>query len=427
MLDLLLVAALGFVGSFGHCVGMCGPLSVAFSLSSQPEAQTSQTPQGSEPSQPLQKSDRSWQRYLYFHAMLNLGRILSYTLAGIGIGALGSVLVAGGQLAGIDSPLRQGLAIFTGILLIWLGIAHINPKLLPHIPLPHPIAQLNLHQRLSTAMVKLSLSNTWWTPGLLGMAWGLIPCGFLYIAQIKAAETGDMVRGASTMLAFGLGTMPAMIAVGVSASLLSKDKRSQLFRLGGWITLAIGILTLMRTGNKTDYTGHASLLLLMLALVARPLANLWSQPLRYRRAIGVGAFVLAIAHTIHMLEHTFSWKPQVLAFMLPTHQCAIWCGLAALTLMAPAAITSSDWMVQKLGRHWRSLHLLAVPALLLAAVHTIAIGSHYLGSLESTHSGKIMSVVCGVMVFLVMAVRWRWLWRLFGLEKFYVPPTRSSS
>ncbi|WP_019498883.1 sulfite exporter TauE/SafE family protein [Pseudanabaena sp. PCC 6802] len=417
MLDLLLVAALGFLGSFGHCVGMCGPLTVAFSLSGQQESEASRSPQ---------QTTHNWRHYLYFHTTLNLGRILSYALAGMGIGGLGSVLVAGGQLAGIDSSLRQGLAIFTGILLIWLGIAQIDPKLLPRIPLPHPIQNLNLHQKLSTAMVKLSLSSSWWTPGLLGMAWGLIPCGFLYIAQIKAAETGDMLKGAMTMLAFGLGTMPAMVGVGVSASLLSKDKRSQLFRLGGWITLAIGILTLTRTANQTDYTGHASLFLLMLALVARPLANLWSHPLRYRRAIGVGAFVLAIAHTIHMLEHTFNWKLQVLEFMLPTHQCAIWCGLTALILITPAAITSSDWMVQKLGKHWRSLHLLAVPALLLAAIHTIAIGSHYLGSLESTHSGKITSAICGVLVLLVMAVRWRWLWRLVGLEKFYTAPSRSS-
>lgn len=421
MLDLLLVAVLGFVGSFGHCVGMCGPLTVAFSLSGQKGSQRSQEPQASPQLTPR------WRQYLYFHTLLNLGRIISYAIVGAAIGGLGSVLLAGGQIAGIDSPLRQGFAIFTGILLIWLGIAQINPKLLPHIPLPHPIQQLNLHQRLSTAMVKLSLSSTWWTPGLLGMAWGLIPCGFLYIAQIKAAEAGDMLRGAATMLAFGLGTMPSMIGVGVSASLLSKDKRSQLFRLGGWITLAIGILTLMRTGNKTDYTGHASLLLLMLALVARPLANLWAHPLRFRRVIGVGAFVLAIAHTIHMLEHTFNWKPQVLAFMLPTHQCAIWCGLAALMLMTPAAITSSDWMMQKLGKYWRSLHLLAVPALLLAAIHTILIGAHYLGSMESSHSGKITSAICGVLILLVIAVRWRWLWRLVGLEKFYVAPKQVSN
>ena len=408
MLDLLLVMALGFLGSFGHCVGMCGPLTVAFSLSSK------------------QETARPWQQYLVFHTLLNLGRIISYALVGAGIGGLGSVLVAGGQLAGIDSDLRRGLAIFTGILLVWMGIVQLNPKSLPRLTLPHPMQQLNLHQRLSSAMVKLSLSNSWWTPGLLGMAWGLIPCGFLYIAQIKAAETGDLLRGSLTMLAFGLGTMPSMIGVGVSASLLSADRRSQLFRLGGWVTLSIGILTLMRTGDKIDYTGHASLLLLVLALVARPLSRWWSYPLRYRRALGVGAFILAIAHTIHMLEHSFGWKPQALAFMLPPHQCAIWCGLGALACMTPAAITSFDWMVHKLGKYWRPLHLLAVPALWLAAIHTILIGSHYLGSLQTT-SGKIMSVLCGLLVLLVMAIRSSWLWQLVGLGKFYVPPIKTSS
>jgi uncharacterized protein len=408
MLDLLLVMALGFFGSFGHCVGMCGPLTVAFSLSGK------------------QETARPWHRYLYFHTMLNLGRIMSYALVGAGIGGLGSVLVAGGQLAGIDSNLRRGLAIFTGILLVWMGIMQLSPKVLPRFPLPHPIQQLNLHQKLSSAMVKLSLSNSWWTPGLLGMAWGLIPCGFLYIAQIKAAETGDLLRGTLTMLAFGLGTMPSMIGVGVSASLLSSDRRSQLFRLGGWVTLSIGILTLMRTGDKIDYTGHTSLLLLMLALIARPLSGWWPYPLRYRRAIGMGAFILAIAHTIHMLEHSFSWKLQALDFMLPAHQCAIWCGLGAIACMAPAAITSFDWMVQKLGKYWRPLHLLAVPALLLAAIHTILIGSHYLGNLQQATSGKIMSVLCGLLVLFAIAIRNKWLWELFGLGKFYASPIKQS-
>ena len=112
-----------------------------------------------------------------------------------------------------------------------------------------------------------------------------MPCGFLYTAQIKAAQTGNMWMGAATMLAFGLGTFPMMLGVGVSASLFSKDKRSQLFRLGGWVTLAIGVITLLRTGDTmVDYTGHAGLILLMLALIARPISGLWAAPMRYRRA-----------------------------------------------------------------------------------------------------------------------------------------------
>ena len=117
-------------------------------------------------------------------------------------------------MAGIDSALRRGLAIFTGLLLIWFGLSNINPKFLPHVPVLHPVAG-RLHDRLSRAMMHLSQSDRWWTPALLGMVWGLIPCGFLYAAQIKAAETGNLWMGAVTMLAFGLGTMPMMLGVGV--------------------------------------------------------------------------------------------------------------------------------------------------------------------------------------------------------------------
>jgi uncharacterized protein len=64
--ELFLVLVLGFLGSFGHCAGMCGPIAVAFSLSEQKE------------------------RSLPFHLLLNLGRLLSYALVGVAIGGLGS-------------------------------------------------------------------------------------------------------------------------------------------------------------------------------------------------------------------------------------------------------------------------------------------------------------------------------------------------
>ncbi|OKH27324.1 hypothetical protein NIES1031_08420 [Chroogloeocystis siderophila 5.2 s.c.1] len=84
MVDLLLMITIGFLGSFGHCVGMCVPLTTAFSLSLT-QQQTS----------PL------WQQQFTFHLLLNLGRLLSYTLVGAEIGALGSVLIAGGQMVGM--------------------------------------------------------------------------------------------------------------------------------------------------------------------------------------------------------------------------------------------------------------------------------------------------------------------------------------
>jgi hypothetical protein len=381
---------------------MCGPITVAFSLS--------------------QKRDNQKGLPLRFHILLNLGRIVSYALVGAGIGALGSAVVAGGQLAGVGSGLRQGMTILTGVMLIWFGLVQIKPDFLPHLPFLHPLTQGKLHQRLSGAMADLSAKPQWWTPALLGGVWGLIPCGFLYAAQIKAAETGNLWSGAATMLAFGLGTTPTMLGVGVSASKLSADKRSQLFRLGGWVTIAIGILTLLRTDAMVDYTGHAALIFLMLALIARPISGLWAQPLRYRRAIGVGAYVLALAHTGHMLAHTLQWNFEALSFMLPLHQVGIWAGIVALVLMTPATLTSFDRLQKSLGKRWRQIHLLAVPALLLAAVHTVLIGSHYLGQLEWSWQNQLQSAIAGVLVIGVLLMRWRWLWSLISLEKFYSPP-----
>jgi hypothetical protein len=307
-------------------------------------------------------------------------------------------------------------------MLIWFGLVQIKPDFLPRVPILHPLTQSNLHQRLSAAMSQLSAKSHWWTPALLGSVWGLIPCGFLYAAQIKAAETGNLWLGTATMLAFGLGTMPMMLGVGVSASKLSADKRSQLFRLGGWVTLSIGILTLLRTGDMVDYTGHGALILLMLALIARPISRFWVQPSRYRRALGVGAYVLALAHTGHMLDHTLQWNVDAFFFMVPMQQWAIASGILALVLMTPAAFTSFDRLQKSLGKRWRYIHLLAVPALVLAAIHTVLIGSHYLGQLEGGWDNKVMSAIASLLVIGVLLVRSRWLWSLLSLEKFYVPP-----
>ena len=405
MLELWPIAVLGFLGSFGHCVGMCGPLTVAFSLSSTTADRKSIA-----------------NKQLRFHILLNLGRILSYALVGAGVGALGSVAIAGGQMAGVGSEMRRAIAIVTGIALVWLGLRQSMPDLLPRLPVLHPLAPSNWHHRLNAGMAELAKQRKWWTPAFLGMVWGLIPCGFLYVAQIKAAETVSPVLGAATMLAFGLGTLPTMVGVGLFTASLSADKRSQLYRLGGWITLAIGILTLTRTGEMVDYTGYGSLFCLMLALVARPISRLWPSPLRYRRALGVGAFVLAAAHTGYALDHTLNWNIDALFFMLPLHQLGMGAGILSLVLMAPAAATSFDRLQQSLGKRWRQIHLLAVPALVLVAIHAVAIGSHYLGALQWTPAAKLRSALLAGTTVCVLLVRPRKTWSLFSAEKFYAPP-----
>lgn len=402
MLELLLIIALGFVGSFGHCVGMCGPLTIALALSQQ---------------------DDSDQRIsgFQFHLLLNLGRVISYALVGATLGGLGSIVVVSGQLAGIGSSLRQIMAIFTGILLIWFGIRQIKPHWLPQLPFLHPLTG-SIHQRLDSGMNQLSIQKQWWTPALLGGVWGLIPCGFLYTAQLKAVETGSLPAGALTMLCFGLGTLPMMLGVGISASKISADRRSQLFRLGGWVTLAIGILTLLRTDAMIDYTGHGALLLLMLALTARPLSRLWNAPLQYRRTIGVGSFILALAHTAHMLEHSLNWNLDAIAFMFPQHRLGMAGGILSLFLMLPATVTSSDRLQKNLGDRWRKIHLLTVPALIFAIGHTVLLGSHYLGSLQLSLDNKVRGIVVIALGTLVLLLRSPFFWKIIRHQQSYVPP-----
>ncbi|MEO0768699.1 MAG: sulfite exporter TauE/SafE family protein, partial [Cyanobacteria bacterium J06649_4] len=87
---------------FGHCVGMCGPVAAAFALSVKTkEAEPTTT-------QPSRGVSQVW-----FHLLLNLGRLLSYTLVGAAIGALGSVVLAGGQMAFVTPFVTPGVGCLT--------------------------------------------------------------------------------------------------------------------------------------------------------------------------------------------------------------------------------------------------------------------------------------------------------------------------
>lgn len=406
MVELGLIAALGFLGSFGHCVGMCGPIALAFAWATRSPADN--------------VTPSRWQQFT-FHLLLNLGRLTSYVLVGAAIGGLGSILVASGQMAGVGSALRRGMALLTGSLLIFVGLRQLAPQLLPKLPLLHPLQGV-LHERLQSVMHRTSALPRWWTPLLLGLAWGLIPCGFLYTAQIKAAEASSLLGGAATMLAFGLGTVPMMLGLGTYSACLSRDRTSQLFQAGSWLTLLIGVLTLMRTGDRmVNYAGYLAIVCLALALIARPISKLWAGPLKFRRLLGLSAFVLAVAHTLHMGEHSFNWNLAAWQFMLPHHQWGLLAGGIGLLLLIPLALTSTDGWQRWLGTTWRSLHLLSIPALLLCGAHCLLTGSTYEGSWQLQRQPLLCSILLGTSLLAVLAVRSRVLWQLLGIERWYMP------
>lgn len=395
--DLFLIFALGFLGSFGHCAGMCSPIALAFSLQ--------------------QNKQQGKISALSFHLWLNLGRLLSYGIIGGMIGAIAEVFVIGGQLAGLDSSIGRGIAIATGLTLILFGLSQLGLKFGFKVQLSKLLPKFkkfDVHD-----LMQMFPRN----PLFLGIIWGLMPCGFLYAAQIKAAETASLGTGALTMLAFGLGTLPVMVGIGVLSSRLSGDRKGQLSRLGGWLTVAIGVITLLRTGDTmVDYSGHGALFFLGLALMARPIKAMWAFPYRARRFLGVGAFGLGLIHTLHMVEHSWGWNPRTLVFMLPSHQLGIWAGVLAMTLMLPAVATSFDRAVQNLGNLWRRIHLLAVPALILICIHAVLIGSHYFGKLVWNNDSILRVFLLLFFTGLILAVRSPWVWKIFSLEKYYTPP-----
>ncbi|MEM1368325.1 MAG: sulfite exporter TauE/SafE family protein [Cyanobacteria bacterium P01_H01_bin.15] len=405
--ELLLVFGLGFLGSFGHCVGMCGPLAIAFSLSGQRD-----------PTQPAP---------LTFHLLLNLGRLISYGLVGLFIGGVGSVLVASGQFAGVGSQLRQSISILTGTLLIWLGLVQIAPNFLPRLPLLNAGLGQRLTHQFQSAIANLPPTFAGVMPLCVGLGWGVIPCGFLYSAQLTAASTSNGLAGALTMVSFGLGTFPSMVGVGFLSMHLSRDRKSQLFRLGGWLTLIIGVLTLLRSGEgHSDYTGYGSLVALILALVARPLHRLYPALLSYRRAFGVGAFMLAFVHVLAIVAHSWSWNLQAFNFLLAQHQQGIKSGAFALLLMLPLTLTSFNRAQKVLGAHWRTLHLLSLPTLMAIGLHCLLTSDRYLGQLSLTFTNYAWTVGLALVIASVFLIRARWIWRCFNLEKYYVPPSNSA-
>jgi uncharacterized protein len=79
-----------------------------------------------------------------------------------------------------------------------------------------------------------------------GIITGLLPCGLVYAFVSLAASSGDMLLGGSTMLAFGLGTVPLMVVTGCGAALLSWTARQRLWKVAAWSVVMTGLLTVVR-------------------------------------------------------------------------------------------------------------------------------------------------------------------------------------
>lgn len=218
MPELSLFAALlvGLLGG-GHCVGMCGGIVGAVSMSMP----------GSRP---------QWRLLLAY----NLGRIGSYSIAGVIAGAVGASSFFLQHLL----PVGKVLYVLANIMLILLGLYLAN---FWHGVLVLERVGALLWKRLQPFSKRWLPVRSVWQAVMLGAIWGWLPCGLVYSVLIAALATASPVQGGLLMLMFGLGTLPTLMAMGMAAVRL-KAWLQQLWlrRLSGVIVLLFGVLGLAR-------------------------------------------------------------------------------------------------------------------------------------------------------------------------------------
>jgi sulfite exporter TauE/SafE len=212
----------GLLGSLGHCLGMCGPLVMMVS------AQLGSREVGLAP------------HHLAYHG----ARLAVYALLGAAVGAFGSLLGLGdplGRLAGAVS-----LILGLGVILLGLGYLGWLPR-----------------GGLEGGSEWLSRAMSWalqrGRPGgvlLLGGLNGLLPCGLVYSSLLVTASSGGPLPGGLGMLAFGAGTVPALLVVGLGAGMLGVRARQAMARVAGALIVLVGLQLLLRGGAALGIVPH---------------------------------------------------------------------------------------------------------------------------------------------------------------------------
>lgn len=214
MLELSLTAAflVGLLGG-GHCVGMCGGIVGAIGMTL--------------------PADRSRLPFLLGY---NGGRIFSYALAGTLAGALG----ASGLLLDHLFPVGKLLYALANLMLVLLGLYLAGIwRVLTRL---EALGGL-LWRRIQPLTRRLLPVRTPLRAFLLGMLWGWLPCGLVYSVLVAAIASASAAGGGMLMLAFGLGTLPTLLTMGLAAARLKSWLQQRwLRRLCGLVVVGFGLM-----------------------------------------------------------------------------------------------------------------------------------------------------------------------------------------
>lgn len=199
-----------------HCVGMCGGIVAAMSFQA-----GRRQPFG-------------------YHLAYNAGRVASYAAAGVLAGLVGSAAFLSDRLL----PVQQGLYVLAQVMLILLGLylAGLNRAVLV-------LERVGgrLWTRLQPLFGRLLPVRTLPQALAAGALWGWLPCGLVYSVLVSALATGSAAEGGALMLAFGLGTLPNLLAMGWAAERLkglAQDRRVKL--VAGLVVAGFGVFGLWR-------------------------------------------------------------------------------------------------------------------------------------------------------------------------------------
>ena len=211
-ISLISIITIAFLGSFGHCVGMCGGIVVAYSST---------------------KIKSHWNKQVQAiaHLLYSFGRITTYTILGALFGLVGGVVTFDNLTSGI-------FLLITGSMMVLVGLSLLG-KIKFLMALEHSCSKIPFYQNTFKALLG---SDSLFSFYLLGMLNGLLPCGFVYVFAITAASTGSAVWGAVVMFIFGLSTLPALFSLGFFVGLFKQSNLRNLFiKLASVLVIAFGI------------------------------------------------------------------------------------------------------------------------------------------------------------------------------------------
>ncbi len=200
----------GFLGGFGHCIGMCGPLVTSYTLYDSSSANRYST--------------------ILPHIFYNTGRITTYAFIGAVMGLAGSFVNVAGRISGF----QNSVAIIAGLIMIYMGFSISG--------IFGNTSWLEKHGRFILNAAKwFSQEKTVWRYYPLGALLGFLPCGLSYSVFMAAAGTGSIASGFLMALSFGIGTVPALLLFGVTASFISSRVKGFMYRAAGIIIALMGI------------------------------------------------------------------------------------------------------------------------------------------------------------------------------------------